>query len=156
MGTGLSLPDPVTRTRTSINARGVVFGPARPRIAEASGVSLAIGGRPAASRVAFSASRVSRGASETKKSLQEYASASAGDSGRLRSGCEQAKVWPSALAARRHMRDEPGVITPLSSAATSAIVFTIDPGSTGVSRISGRASRRSRGLSRLRVKYAAP
>ena len=56
-------------------------------------------------RVAFSASRGSRGASETKKSLQEYASASAGDSGRFRSGCAQTNVWPSAFDdAAAHVR----------------------------------------------------
>jgi hypothetical protein len=40
------------------------------------GASLAIAGRPAAMRVALSASRGRRGAKDTKKSLQEYASAS--------------------------------------------------------------------------------
>ena len=64
----------------------------------------AAGPRPCAWR--FNASRGSRGASDTKKSLQEYASASAGDSGRFRSGCEQMNVWPSAFTTRRHMCDE--------------------------------------------------
>ena len=65
-------------------------------------------------------------------------------------------VWPSTVATRRHMCDESGVMMPRSSAATSVTVLTIDPGSTGVSRMSARASRRSRGSSRLRTKKAAP
>ena len=71
-------------------------------MAGANGMPAAIGARPAARRVRFKVSRDSRGASETKKSLQEYARASAGDSARLRSGCEQTKAWPSAVTVRRH------------------------------------------------------
>ncbi len=56
-------------------------------------------------RVAFNASRGSRGASETKKSLQEYASASAGESGRFRSGCEQTNDLAVSLGdATAHVR----------------------------------------------------
>ena len=75
-----------------MSARGEVRGPASPRMADAIGTALPIGARPAAIRVAFNASRGNRGASDTKKSLHEYASASAADSGRFRSGCAQVKV----------------------------------------------------------------
>jgi hypothetical protein len=90
--TGLSLPAPANRASTSIRARGVVFGPSSPTIAGANGVLALTGGSPAAERVRLSASRDNRGASDTKKSLQEYASASAGVSGRLRSGCAQTNL----------------------------------------------------------------
>ena len=102
IGTDWSLPAPTSRAITSTSARGLVRGPARPTIAGANGVPAAIGARPVARRARFKVSRDSRGASETKKSLQEYASASAGDNARFRSGWAQTNLWPSTVTVRRH------------------------------------------------------
>jgi hypothetical protein len=85
-----------------------------------------IGGNPAAMRVRLRTSRDNRGASETKKSLQEYASASAAVIGRFRSGWEQDALTPhDRHGATAHLR---GVrsINPLSIAATRATALTTD------------------------------
>ena len=59
------------------------------------------------------------------------------DNGRFKSGWEQTKRRPSAVATRRHMCDVCGGDQPRSTAAASATALATDPGSTGVSRMSG-------------------
>jgi hypothetical protein len=97
-----------------------------------------------------------RDASDTKKSLHECASASAGVSGRFRSGCEQEYRLPPMVTVRRHMRDVSGAMTPDSSAATSVTAFISEPGRIGVSSTSGLDSRLPAGSSSARISQAAP
>ena len=89
IATGALGPTPARRAIASISARGLTRGPSRPTRLAARGAVAASAPSPACVRTAFSASRDSQGASDTKKSLHECASASAGESGRLRSGCVQ-------------------------------------------------------------------
>ena len=60
------------------------------------------------------------------------------------------------MTTRRHSRAVAGVMTPDSSAATSVAALAIDPGSSGVSRMSGRDSAEIAPVDRLRSKNAAP
>ena len=156
IATGGSGPTPTTRATAARSARGAVNGPARPRTADAQGASSGTGVSPAFRRTSFNVARGNRAASCTKKSLQEYASASAAESGRFRLGCEHAKRRPSAVATRRHMYVVCSSTRPASTAAASAKTLATDPGSTGVSSTSGKDSLARRPLGHSRSNVAAP
>ena len=104
IGTFGSGPTPVSRASTSIIARGVTRGPSRPTSDGPSVADGDSGGRPAASRVRFTWSRVSRRASDVKKSLHECASASAARQRALQIGmrAHEADAVHRHLAAAHH------------------------------------------------------
>ena len=127
-------PRPSSSAR-GVDARAVEADERRGATVSAS----AIGASPARRRTSLNAARGSRGASDTKKSLHEYASASAGVSGRLQIGMRaDVAAAVDGHHAAAHVRAWLGDHLALRAPAASVTALITEPGRTGVSRMSAR------------------